>query len=358
LRGSYQPTDSIKFFSEGWVSSWASLNGVANNQADLREAWASWQNDNWEVKVGRQIIVWGRADRINPTDQISSINYTLMFIEDDDQRLGNFMAQVNYHVGTNGLVEAFWLPEYRANVPSLPIPTGFSVSTRNQEYWDCNQGALRFDDSGGAVDWSVSYFHGLDRNLDLALLSPSVIVEQHNPINSVGADAATTVGNLDLRAEGVYTRTANFTGTDPTIKHSFAEIVAGGDVDLTQDLNFNLQGVYMHVFNFLPMASYGGITAQRLASYNAILSGQTDENKAGLAARVAWQDQDGSLATEASILYFPEQQQYIVKAQLSYEFRDDLWGYLGGDLIGGQSVSTFGVIKETSLAYVGVRVGY
>ena len=53
----------------------------------LREGYLETGNDAWRWRVGRQIIAWGRSDRINPTDYLAPRDLTLLVPEDDEQRL-------------------------------------------------------------------------------------------------------------------------------------------------------------------------------------------------------------------------------------------------------------------------------
>lgn len=71
---------------------------------NLRELYASY---NWDqtfyLDVGRQIVVWGRADGINPTDNLSPRDYTRLVPDETDQRLGNDAIKLTYipESGTN-----------------------------------------------------------------------------------------------------------------------------------------------------------------------------------------------------------------------------------------------------------------
>ena len=81
---------------------------------DLVEGWVRLAAGNLEIKAGRQIVVWGRADRLNPTDNISSRDYTLLVASDDEQRRGAAMVQTRLGLGPYTL-DAYWLPEFRPN---------------------------------------------------------------------------------------------------------------------------------------------------------------------------------------------------------------------------------------------------
>ena len=54
----------------------------------IREAYLDLSHGPLDLRIGKQIIAWGRADRINPTDNLTPRDYTLLVPDDDDQRLG------------------------------------------------------------------------------------------------------------------------------------------------------------------------------------------------------------------------------------------------------------------------------
>ena len=54
----------------------------------LREAFAYYSDNNWDVRAGRQIITWGVADGLRLTDIISPMDYTEFLAQDyDDIRI-------------------------------------------------------------------------------------------------------------------------------------------------------------------------------------------------------------------------------------------------------------------------------
>ena len=50
-----------------------------------------------DVRAGRQIIAWGRADGVNPTDNLSGQDLTLLVPDDVDRRLGTTAVRASYY---------------------------------------------------------------------------------------------------------------------------------------------------------------------------------------------------------------------------------------------------------------------
>src|SRR5262249_15827903 len=72
---------------EGWLRNEA-LFQADETSGELREAYLDVSVGAVDLRLGKQLIVWGRADRLNPTDNLTPRNFTLLVPEDDDQRLG------------------------------------------------------------------------------------------------------------------------------------------------------------------------------------------------------------------------------------------------------------------------------
>ena len=91
---------------------------LSSASCDVREAWASVSPGLLDIRIGRQIISWGRADAVNPTNNITPRDQTAISSEFDDTRLGNELLQVKAKIGPSG-VQGIWIPCYRPDV--LPI---------------------------------------------------------------------------------------------------------------------------------------------------------------------------------------------------------------------------------------------
>jgi hypothetical protein len=167
----------------------------------LREAYLDFEDGPVSARLGRQIVAWGRADRINPTDSLSPKDFTLLAAEDEDQRTGIDAIQLRYAVNSNLSVAAV-LARFEPNITpqgSLP-PNHVAASVPDAAEW-----ALKLDHSGAGVDWSLSYFNGHDRaaryRFDARAASLPVFRSDFERAQTLGADVATAIGPWTVRAE-------------------------------------------------------------------------------------------------------------------------------------------------------------
>ena len=60
---------------------------------DLREAYVNAYLGPFDLRLGKQIIVWGRADALNPTNNLTPVDFRIRSPLEDDIRLGNVGAR-------------------------------------------------------------------------------------------------------------------------------------------------------------------------------------------------------------------------------------------------------------------------
>lgn len=188
------------------LEGWAGINPDGNGQAtgDVREAQLRLTAGGLAVSAGRQISVWGRADRINPTDVAAARDYRRLVEDEDDNRLGLASLTMSLPLA-GGTLAASWLPEFRGTV--LPIQVaGSGLAGRHERPGDAQtQFALRYERFGSRLDWSATYADVVDRTPWLAIdrsvgLAPTLV--QHHPrLAMLGGDLATTLGDFGLRLE-------------------------------------------------------------------------------------------------------------------------------------------------------------
>ena len=167
----------------------------------LREAYAYYSDEHWDLRAGRQIIAWGVADGLRLTDIISPMDYTEFLAQDyDDIRIpvGGLRLRYSREKWCAELVAVpvssfFELPTDDTNPWSVgPIPIGDEPSHRlcNMEYG----GRLSFFLSG--IDFSLSALHTWNKQ-------PVICggMGQYRRMTMLGADCSLPLGRFVLRGE-------------------------------------------------------------------------------------------------------------------------------------------------------------
>ena len=341
--------------AEGWVRNDDSFSG--KTMAKLREGYLNYTMGDADWRIGKQIIVWGRADGINPTDNLTPRNHTLLTPENDDQRLGALAAKMSYHFQDAALT-GIWLPRFSPGVYPLATLPGIYFSEQTP---DGGQGALKLDHSGGEVDWSVSYFNGFDLSPDLKIgatgPSETNLILQHHRIRILGIDGATTAGRFGLRAEAAYTWTEN-SGNDPLLKQPFLYAVLGGDRTFYDNLNVNLQYYFRRVAGYRDPQSISDPMLRNIALQGAISSNQVDRFQYGLTMRISDKWLNETLEGEVAGIVAMTYRDYALKPKLVYAFTDQMKGTIGMDIYRGASGTFFGRLRDNSSVFAELKYSF
>nr|WP_320114429.1 DUF1302 family protein [uncultured Desulfuromonas sp.] len=155
----------------GALYSFASLDAEKNWQIDAEtgvdphEVWLEYAGSRWDVRIGRQIIIWGKADGVQITDIISPPDYTESISRElDEVRLPVDAVKLRW-LGDYFDTELIWIPLFKAAVQAKgdnpwavrqEIPDHVHVTTHGVDEPNTNlkNSELAFKVSG--------YFSGLD----------------------------------------------------------------------------------------------------------------------------------------------------------------------------------------------------
>ncbi len=124
-------TGNSKFHSEVWLRNFGlpNINSSANlynkgiidpYNLEVREAYVQlfgFLNKNLDIKIGRQRIVWGTADKLNPTDNLNP--YDLEDILDFGRHRGSDAISFDYYFNSEFSLQGAFIPFFQpANMPA------------------------------------------------------------------------------------------------------------------------------------------------------------------------------------------------------------------------------------------------
>ena len=356
LKGTAPLPRGLMLFAEGW----SALRGPPDDPdatVELREAYVSAALGSFDVRIGRQILAWGRADGVNPTGNLTAEDLTLLTPDDVDRRLGVTTTMVRYYIGDLS-ISGIWMPEFRGH--RFPVPRSGGVSFDEvKRTWPGDQWALRAEHTGGTVDWSASVFRGLDLGPDLEPAgAPDRVVMRHRRIRAVGVDAATTVGQYGLRAEGAYVRTDDGSGMDPFTKNPYVFVVIGGDRTFAGRLNLNVQYIVREVFGFRAPPAGARPDSAAIAEQEAVLTSQTRRTQHGASIRASYKWLHETLETEWAAVAYAGPRGVAMRPKVTYAVTDRMTLLAGAELFRGEDASLFGLLRPNSAAFLELRWGF
>jgi hypothetical protein len=345
--------------AEGWAADEGPLRGKGP-RGELREGFLAWRGDTVDLSIGRRIVAWGRADRINPTDVVGSRDYTLLFSDDSDQRRGSLMATASYLIGDLTLT-ALWLPEYRPTVFPIRKPPGFRVRQPDGRF-DAGQFAVRIDQTGGKFDWSLSYFDGIDRDPDARIeaAGPSGVdvLIVHRRLRQFGADFATNVGDYGFRGELAYAWPSTGGERNAFERRAFAALVLGADRNLTEHVNVNAQYLLHYMTDDTDFAAIADPVERLVASRAALLNNQRRRMQQGATFRIAYTGLNDTLVAELAAGGYFTDKSGGVRPKATYALSDTVKVIVGADIFFGADDSYYGQIKTNSTGYAELRYSF
>lgn len=120
--------------------------------------------DDLDLKVGKQRIAWGTADKFNPTDNLNPNDLTDFF--DFEAKIPSLSVKASYYLGDN-TITGVWIPFFE---PAL-FPSGGTTFILGQvpsrvvepaRTFDNSMFGLKFSGAALNIDYSLSYFKGFD----------------------------------------------------------------------------------------------------------------------------------------------------------------------------------------------------
>jgi hypothetical protein len=177
------------------------------SEAELSEAWLQGRlNSRTDLKLGRQIVVWGKSDNIRVTDVLNPLdNREPGMVDIEDLRLPLATGRLDYYVGDWG-VSAMAIPEIRFN-KNPPYGSDFYPYPAQQPD-EAVPG-----DGGDSTEYALAangIFSGWDLSLYWAQLyndTPHLVTTsggpelQHNRLTMLGFATNVAIENWLLKAE-------------------------------------------------------------------------------------------------------------------------------------------------------------
>lgn len=331
-------------------SGWHDDLGADTTTNRFREAYLDWDNGVTALRMGRQIISWGRADSLNPTDKLDPKNFTLLVSDDDGQRQGIDAMNLRHSLDANWsltTVVAQFSPHVMpaGSLPAALVP----ANSPSRAEW-----ALKLDHSGQGVDGSLSYFDGFERaerySVDLSNPAMPIFRGNFDRAQSLGIDFAFATAMFTWRGEFSHTNLQAECLTCDSTNRRVSRAVMGGDMELPSGLNVNLQYFFTQHHDFADPASVPDAMRPLQAGRN-LLNREFAVVERGVTMRLSDRLLNDKLKWEISAVADTTGNSWLIRPRVSYAFGDHLKLTLGLDLFEGDAQSYFGSLAQNRLAF-------
>lgn len=212
--------------------------------------------DNFDIKLGRQIVVWGKSDSIRVVDVLNPLDFREPGMVDiEDLRLPVTMLKADYYFSDWNL-SAIVIPEIRFN--KIPTYGGdFSLSDspapheEKPDHVTDSEFALAL--SGIFNGWDLSFhtarYYDDQAHLIIPAANPAQGIQQkHSHLTMLGMSTNVALGNWLLKMESAYIDGLEYTNSNQSF--SRMDIMLGVDYAGISDSTFSVEIANRHINDY------------------------------------------------------------------------------------------------------------
>ncbi len=345
---------------------------------DLREAYVNAYLGPVDLRVGHQIVIWGRADGVNPTNNLTPRDMRVRSPLEDDMRLANFAVRAYLDLAPVRL-EAVWLPFFAAShFPRFELPGGIALGEPEYPSANLRNGTLagRAHLELSALELSLSYLAGTATFPGIALLGvdpaagvpPAISVAFASYRHQVvGGDFSTSVGSFGVRGEVALHWPFGYTDAEykplPDLQY-----VLGVDRELFGQLSIIAQYSGRTVFDWDhdPLATTFAdrplleqVALEQIVARNRMIAGQLQRVQHSVTLRAELRLLQEALRIELLGMANLSTEELLLRPKISYDLADAFTATIGAEIYLGADNTLFGMIEQTQTAgYAELRASF
>jgi len=330
----------------------------------LREAYMDIYFDAFDLRIGKQQIIWGKADGVFITDIVSPKDLSEFLLRDFDEiRMGVTSIKANYYLGDNTfefvLVPYFsstqmpdrssiWFPQM-----DFPVQPEFDysknevpASLENSEIF------VKYSAITSAIDFEImgGYMWDDDPTMHIAKMVDQVtfqltgltVTPRHHRLGLAGGSFSTTLGGFVVRGEGAYYDGKYFNSADPalndgTVKINYLHYLIGVD--------YTLWGIRLS----------SQFIQQTILDYDAYIDNYEYENTMTVLASKDYLRE--TLRFELFSYIGLNNSDALIRPKVTYDLADGFEVLLGANIFVGNS-GRFGQYDNNDMVYTKIRYSF
>ncbi len=331
-----------------------------NNNLDisLRQAYMDIYFDNFDLRIGKQQIIWGKADGVFITDIISPRDLSEFILPDFEEiRIGINAVKFDYYLG-NSTFEAVWIPTFQPAVAPrkgsiwyinmldfmMPIVYdyhNYDVGNKLSE----SEIALKYSYLGSAIDFELMAAYMWDDNPAMHIFpqpdTTLLIKTEYHRLPLAGASFSKAVEGAIVRGEGAYYFEKRFAADDFTVngirEKDYAHYLIGYDHNWF-GVNVSFQFIQEYILDY----------------ENDI---RNDEFSNTMTFLVMEDFLRETLRLEFFTYYGINNKDALLRPKITYDFTDGFEVQLGANIFIGEE-GNFGQYNENDMIYLKLKLSF
>lgn len=351
----------------------------------LKELYAGYRGDHFDVFLGNQIISWGRTDGFNPTDNITPRDYFFLTADPDDQKIPNFLIRLKYRIIPEIDLDVIGVPffvasDYRYDLFDMGSQVSFAKDILPSNAIKNAGVAARLNFDFPVAGWSFSYFRGYDpfhgfelSSVDWSSGQPEIMNASRPYLKtSLGADMAIPLGSVIVRAEAAYNITDR-PGNEMYIPNTDFSYVGGVEAGFsgytvigqyvgrfTPDFEPLIVPVLTDPLNPLAQMQYANdMIDYENRLFNRKIFYQQEQTNHALALTVTKTFGYEAWEVEMTAYLNLTSEEWMMRPKINWKINDALTVSFGGNYMTGSDKTLFGYAsKILNGAFIQMKVGF
>ncbi len=338
-------------YSSSYIDEFEDKN-IRRLSLNLEEYYAEFNFSNFDLRIGKQIFSWGKADAFNPTDNLNPRDYIDLFVE--EEKIGVPAVNLLYY-WRDFTFDLVFIPTYtptrlplvnsRHSFLDPEIPQVVNGRNLPSDNLSNSQGGIRILRHISGWDVSLSYYDGFD-DITLGIVENDLsLTPTFNRIRAIGGDFAYTFGGLGIHGEA-----AQFI-YDGGKDEDYFQYILGIDyawTDVIKDHDIFL------ILEYMGEKTTQSRQDERPSSGSGL--GRVFTNS--FLSTITYKFSD-TLEVETKLLFnLDHHLSYVIKPEIHYDITDELKLTFGVDFIEGVQDTFFGQFDNDDRGYFFLRYSF
>ena len=329
----------------------------------LRQAYFDMFFANFDLRIGKQQIIWGKADGVFITDVISPRDLSDFILpEFEEIRIGTNAVKLDYYLG-NSTIEAVWIPTFQPTITpdqnsiwfpktDIPnIPTTIFPAKEVEQKLSESEIAVKYSYLGSAIDFELMSAYMWDDNPAMHIyptMNPETgqpssleIFPEYHRLPLVGASFGKSVLGAVIRGESAYYFGKKFAAEDfasnGIIEKDYAHYLLGYDHNWF-GVNVSMQFVQEYILDY-----EANINNDEFSSTTTFLASKTFINE--------------TLELSIFSYYNLNDEDALLRPKFSYDLSDGFNILVGTDIFVGDE-GNFGQYDDNDMIYLKMRYDF
>ncbi|BDU51322.1 DUF1302 family protein [Haliovirga abyssi] len=334
-------------------------NSESNIDLKLKEGYIDLYFENFDLRIGKQQIIFGKADGVFITDVISPKDLTEFILPDFDEiRIGVNAAKLDYYFGDT-TVETVFIPDFQGDI--LPASNSIWAIKKPQEFENATMDLSKMSMKNNLKNSSFAIkISSINDFLDYELISG--YLWNSTPVNNIskgssglvvqpeyyrnkiiGGSFSKSVAGLILRGEG-----ALYIDKALQTKNILNEgVVKKNDLNYMIGIDYNILGVNLS----------NQIIQEYILDYKDEDEVMQDKLKTTLTLNINDKFLRDTLFCQLFAYYNVETKDALIKTKVDYSLFDGFNIIGGGDIFVGDS-GPFGQFDNNDMIYTKVKYSF